>query len=375
MPPLRDIFPGVPIVESPLFPAMLDELGFNETERRVAIDLNRNGYAIIDFPDEHIGERIERVKAYLAPRFDVDMGDPETIKNSGKVTRVQDAWVYHEDVRAIAANHAVLDLLQKLYGRRPFPFQTLNFPVGTQQHLHSDSIHFSCIPERFMCGVWLAMEDVHPEAGPLTYLPGSHRWPILSNTMIGRRGYGSDREYAQPPFEAAWKALIDASGIEQEIFAPKKGQALIWAANLLHGGSPQINPKLTRWSQVTHYYFEDCVYYTPAFSDEPLGDLDLRIMVDVETEELRPNLYLGERIEPEARPSRPPSLIGRIKKRIKTPAGVPDDFDEDAYYRLNPDVAQARLDAVTHYLNHGQAEGRRYRLGRAKDSRTREELR
>ena len=361
MPPLRDIFPGVPIVESPLFPAMLDELGFNEIERRVAIDLNRNGYAIIDFPDEHLGERIERVKAYLAPRFDVDMGDPETIKNSGKVTRVQDAWVYHEDVRAIAANHAVLDLLQKLYGRRPFPFQTLNFPVGTQQHLHSDSIHFSCIPERFMCGVWLAMEDVHPEAGPLTYLPGSHRWPILSNTMIGRRGYGSDREYAQPPFEAAWKALIEASGIEQEIFVPKKGQALIWAANLLHGGSPQINPKLTRWSQVTHYYFEDCVYYTPAFSDEPLGDLDLRIMVDVETEELRPNLYLGERIEPEARPSRPPSLIGRIKKRIKTPAGVPDDFDEDAYYRLNPDVAQARLDAVTHYLNHGQAEGRRYR--------------
>ena len=90
------------------------------------------------------------------------------------------------------------------------------------------------------------------------------------------------------------------SGIEQETFVPKKGQALIWAANLLHGGSPQINPKLTRWSQVTHYYFENCVYYTPAFSDEPLGDLDLRIMVDVETEELRPNLYLGETIEFEA---------------------------------------------------------------------------
>ena len=361
LPSLRDIFPGVPIVESPLFEAMVDELDLNETERRVAIDLNHRGYAIIDFPDEHIDDRIERVKACLAPRFDIDFADPETIKNSGKVSRVQDAWVYHDDVRAIASNRAVLELLQKLYGRRPFPFQTLNFPVGTQQPLHSDSIHFSCIPERFMCGVWLAMEDVHPDAGPLTYLPGSHKWPILSNTMIGRRGYGTDRESAQAPFEAAWKALVDHSGIEQETFLPKKGQALIWAANLLHGGSPQINPKLTRWSQVTHYYFEDCVYYTPAFSDEPLGDIDLRIMVDVETEELRPNLYLGERIEPEKRPSRQPSLIGRIRKHMKTPAGVPNDFDEDAYYRLNPDVAQARLDAVTHYLNHGQAEGRRYR--------------
>ena len=357
---LRDIFPGVPIVESPLFHAMLDELDLNETERRVAIDLNERGYAVIDFPDEHIDERIERVKAYLAPRFDVDMTDPDTIKNSGKVLRVQDGWVYHEDIRSIAANRGVLDLLGKLYGRRPFPFQTLNFPVGTQQHLHSDSIHFSCIPERFMCGVWLAMEDVHQDAGPLTYLPGSHKWPILSNTMIGRRGYGTDRALAQAPFEAAWKALIDDSGIEQEVFLPKKGQALIWAANLLHGGSPQHNPKLTRWSQVTHYYFDDCVYYTPAFSDEPLGDLDLRIMVDVETERLKPNLYMGERIESQA-PTPQPSLIGRIKKRMRTPAGVPEDFNAEAYYRLNPDVAQARLDAVTHYLNHGQAEGRRYR--------------
>ena len=340
---------------------MVDELEFTETERRVAIDLNQRGYAILDFPDDHIDERIERVKAYLAPRFDVDMADPDTIKNSGAVTRVQDAWVYHDDVRAIAANAEVLDLLAKIYGRRPFPFQTLNFPVGTQQHLHSDSIHFSCIPERFMCGVWLAMEDVHPDAGPLTYLPGSQKWPILSNSMIGRRGYGSDREYAQPPFEAAWKALIEASGIKQETFIPKKGQALIWAANLLHGGSPLINPKLTRWSQVTHYYFEDCVYYTPAFSDEPLGDLDLRIIVDVETEELRPNTYLGERIEPEATPLSPPSLLRRIRKRVKAPSGVPDDFNEEAYWRLNPDVAQAQLDPIAHYLNHGRAEGRRYR--------------
>jgi len=361
LPPLRDIFPGIPIVESPLFETMLGELHLDEAEREAAISLNQRGYAVIDFPDEQIDERIERVKAYLALRLDVDMADPEAIKNSGKVTRLQDAWVYNEDIRAIAANHAVLDLLAKLYGRRPFPFQTLNFPVGTQQHLHSDSVHFSSIPERFMCGVWLAMEDAHPDAGPLTYLPGSHKWPILSNTMIGRRGYHGDRDHAQAPFEPAWQTLIKHSGIQPEVFLPKKGQALIWAANLLHGGSRQINPKLTRWSQVTHYYFEDCVYYTPAFSDEPLGDLDLRVMVDVETEGLRPNFYLGERIEPEVTPPRLPSLIGRIKKRLRTPAGVPDDFDESAYYRLNPDVAQARHDAVEHYLNHGKAEGRRYR--------------
>jgi hypothetical protein len=175
--------------------------------------------------------------------------------------------------------------------------------------------------------------------------------------MIGRRGSESDREYAQVPFETAWDALIAASDTEQEVFLARKGQALIWAANLLHGGSPQNDARLTRWSQVTHYYFEDCTYYTPAFSDEPLGVLDLRRIVDVETEQLRPNLYLGRPIEAPP-PQDNVSFLRRLRKRTR---GLPADFDRDAYYRLNPDVAIAKLDAAAHYLSHGKAEGRRYR--------------
>ena len=356
---LRDVLPGVPLVESPLFYAALEEIDLDETERRAAIDLHERGYAVIDFPDERLEERIERIKAYLGTHFGLDPSDREALKASGQ--RVQDAWVYNEDIKAIASNEAILALLAKLYGRKPFPFQTLNFPVGTQQHLHSDSIHFSSIPERFMCGVWLAMEDIAAEAGPLTYLPGSHKWPILSNVMIVRRGSDSPREHAQAPFEAAWDALIEHSGSSPEVFLAKKGQALIWAANLLHGGSPQADQRLTRWSQVTHYYFEDCIYYTPSFSDEPLGKLDLRVIVDARNEELKPNLYLGEPIEAETEVRPGPSLISKIKRRMKTPEGLPADFDAEAYYRLNPDVAVARLDAVEHFLAHGKSEGRRYR--------------
>ena len=355
---LRDLLPGVPIVESPFLYAMLDELKLSQEERRVAVDLHDRGYAAIDFPDDQLDERIERIKKNLAPLFDVDMTAPETVKNSGEVQRVQDAWAYDSDVRAIATNNYILELLSKLYGRQAFPFQTLNFPVGTQQHLHSDSIHFSSIPERFMCGVWLALEDVHGDAGPLTYLPGSHKWPILSNLMIGRRGTGTRSENAQSPFESAWDALVETSKEKQEVFLAKKGQAIIWAANLLHGGSLQRDPTLTRWSQVTHYYFENCAYYTPAFSDEALGELDLRSIVDIRTDEVRPNLFLGQPFQYSRRAR--PSLTERLKMKIKR-AGVPADFDAETYYLLNPDVAAANVDAVDHYTRHGRSEGRRYR--------------
>jgi len=144
-----------------------------------------------------------------------------------------------------------------------------------------------------MCGVWLAMEDVHPDAGPLTYLPGSHKWPILTNVMIGRQAFGSESHSAQTPFEAAWDAMVAGCGTDREILIARKGQALIWAANLLHGGSPQLDSTNTRWSQVSHYYFEDCIYYTPAFSDEPVGRLDLRTVTNVMTGEKVPSMYLG----------------------------------------------------------------------------------
>jgi hypothetical protein len=282
-------------VESPLFSSILEELDLSPEERRVAVDLNWRGFAVLDFPDDEILERIDHIKTDLTPRFDVDFSDPQSPKH-GSIGRIQDAWQFDENVRAIAANAKVMQLLSKLYGRRAFPFQTLNFPVGTQQQLHSDSIHFSCIPERFMCGVWLAMEDVHPDAGPLTYLPGSHKWPIVNNAMIGRRGWRSELDSAQTPFETAWTALAANSPERQEVFLPNKGQALIWTANLLHGGSMQNDMRLTRWSQVTHYYFADCIYYTPAFSDEPLGRLDLRTIRNIATGGIEPNVYLGEKV-------------------------------------------------------------------------------
>lgn len=292
---MKNPLPGMPLIESPLFEALLPSLQFSDDETRIARDLHEKGYAVFDFPDVDINERIERIQHSLGPRYGVDFADPASDKTGGE-RRLQDAWKFDQDVLAIAANAGVIDLLGKLYGRPAFPFQTLNFPVGTQQDAHSDSAHFSSLPERFMCGVWLAMEDIDAAAGPLFYYPGSHRWPVISNALIGRRGFGSDLASAQDPFAPAWQAMCDAAGAEQEVFLARKGQALIWCANLLHGGSRQTDPRLTRWSQVTHYYFDDCIYYTPAFSDETVGDLQLREIRSIGDQRLRPNVYLGQEI-------------------------------------------------------------------------------
>ncbi len=402
------LLPGVPFIESPLFDTLIDESDLSSEEISIARQLNERGFAVIDFPDRDLSSRIDRIKTNLAPRYTVDMENPDTIKAQGD-QRIQDAWRFDDDVRAIATNRAVIGLLEKLYGRRAFPFQTLNFPVGTQQAPHSDSIHFSSLPERFMCGVWVAFEDVHPDAGPLVYYPGSHRWPVLNNAMIGQKKRSHDNLSAQTPFEGVWQAMARSHGIDPETFLAKKGQALIWMANLLHGGSPQANPRLTRWSQVTHYYFADCIYYTPAYSDEPLGRFDLRVVHNIATDQIEPNSYLGETLpEPVERAPRHGNQLSRLARKLSPrsipkpvnsgtgsepapnpdagqighpvaideqpssgePGQMPDrgraallppDFDRDLYMELNPDVAKSGMAADVHYLAYGCEEGRRYR--------------
>ena len=311
-----ELLPGVPFVESPLFARSLAQSDLDDREREIAQSLHDKGYAVIDFPDAEIDARVERVKARLAPRFGIDLDDLHSIKAQGD-NRIQDAWKFDDDVKAIAANENVLALLGKLYGRRAIPFQTLNFPVGTQQHLHSDSIHFSSVPERFMCGVWLAMEDIHADAGPLEYCPGSHKWPIVSNTAIALDRWNDRSISAQIPYEPVWRELIAASGMPTERFAARKGQALIWAANLLHGGSPQTDPTRTRWSQVSHYYFADCIYYTPAYSDEPLGHLDTRSIVNLASGVREPNLHMGRTVPSRSRGRSARSLFRRIGKAFR----------------------------------------------------------
>ena len=88
--------------------------------------------------------------------------------------RVQDAWKYIDAIRKLSLRNNILISLEQLYGRKPLPFQTLNFPIGTNQKPHSDTIHFNSIPPGYMVGVWVALEDITEENGPLIYYRKSH---------------------------------------------------------------------------------------------------------------------------------------------------------------------------------------------------------
>ncbi len=181
-------------------------------------------------------------------------------------TRFQDSYKHlnAENVNKVANHTEIIEFLKIIYGRKPIPFQTLNFVNGTRQHFHSDAVHFHSVPAGFMCGVWIALEDINEDAGPLIYFPKSHRLPYLRAFDLGLSSKQiRETESPQKHFEEYWRKIVRDNNFEQKTYIAMKGEVFIWHANLLHGGSNVKNRCLTRWSQVTHYFFENCAYKTP----------------------------------------------------------------------------------------------------------------
>lgn len=350
----KNPLPGVPAIESPFFEEIAADEGWDEQTRRVGRDLREHGFAVLDFPEPQIDALVERIVADLGPRYDWT-----TWRAHGRATgdglRIQDAWRFNHDVARLACNPIILALLSRLYGREAFPFQTLNFAVGTQQASHSDRSHFSSVPEGYVCGVWLAFEDTDDSNGPLHYYPGSHRWPAYGNEHIGACSATSADPVAHyGQMLHLWQALATRHRVEKEIFRARKGQALIWSANLLHGGNPHLDAERTRWSQVTHYYFDGCSYYTPLTSDPVFGSIYFRDVQDIRTGASKPQVYSGNEI--------PRAIVERARQNVRAHApAIPDlpvDFDPVLYLQANPDVAAAGVDPVQHWRMFGHREGR-----------------
>lgn len=261
---------STPWFESAQLEDYLEQSAFDPETERFIRDFARDGMALVDLGDE--ARRLcDQAVAETEPYF---------LKGA---TRVQDAWYRSPAVRRLATWPRMGQLLRDAYGREPFAFQTLNFRQGTQQSVHSDAIHFHSKPERFMCGVWIALEDVSPDAGPLVYYPGSHRLPVM--TMRGA-GVNTDTPgYAEyeSTYVPRYAEALAQSGLPRHEALVKKGWAFVWAANLAHGGAPIMDTASTRRSIVAHHYFADCLYYTPMYSDVEAGRLRLRLPPDVRT--------------------------------------------------------------------------------------------
>jgi hypothetical protein len=169
---------------------------------------------------------------------------------------------FSEPARRAAFASPVLAFLEVLFERPPLAFQSLYFERGTEQPMHQDTVYVGVSSPMEMVGSWLALEDIRENSGELEYYVGSHRLPEYLWDGVGKRmpnGHPDHERYL------AWIHDQAATlGLRREKFRPRRGDVVLWHADLAHGGSAQPAPDATRRSIVTHYCPVECdpVYFT-----------------------------------------------------------------------------------------------------------------
>lgn len=196
-----------------------------------------------------------------------------------KYPRIVEGWKKSKNIKTVAKNKKIEKFLTFLYDKKPLPISTINFLSGTEQPLHSDYIHFGSVPELYLAGVWYAFEDIDINNGPLTVVPMSHKLKAVNffdlNLPTPRTTQELKKNYTI--YENYLIELIKEKKLKKKKIYLKKGDAIVWAANLLHGGTKIKKKNTTRLSQVVHYHFEKLNYiYNPCFTNINSGIVSKR---------------------------------------------------------------------------------------------------
>jgi len=232
-----------------------DFLQFPKEQQKAIRQFVKDGYLVLPkfFSETQIDALDQEVERLLSA---------DTLKFNYSGRKVMDAFRHSSIVDRIFRYPELLKIMDFIMGKKVTPFQTINFLRGSEQRAHSDSIHMTTEPFGYLIAAWIALEDIKVGTGELFYYPGSHRLPFVStqdypsgNTRW-RIGPFSNQKYEDKIAE-----VVAESGLKKEVFLAKKGDVLLWHANLLHGGSPISQAEATRKSMVAHYFCEGVICY------------------------------------------------------------------------------------------------------------------
>lgn len=236
---------------------MPDDPDFQKLDPKIQnslINWSRDGYAVLE--NFLTAEQVNQINK------EVDAMIDKKEANWRYRNKIMFAINHSKLLKSVATNPTIIAALELLLSRKVSVFQSINFLTGSQQRTHSDSIHMTTFPYGNLIAIWIALEDITPDCGPLHYYPGSHKLPYVMNADFGNIGTAlklGDKTYEA--YENKIEEVVSQKGLEKKIFLAKKGDILIWHPNLLHGGEAVTDPTSTRKSMVLHYYADDCICF------------------------------------------------------------------------------------------------------------------
>lgn len=224
----------------------------------VGASMIKDGFVVL--PGVIAPERCESVVAEFDAYLASLGAEVESHKDAaGRLLRLVNFHLSAEKAAEVGTSPNLMRTLDFLFGEEAAIYSSLYFEYGTQQPIHRDSPFFETFPRNYFFGVWIALEDISPDAGPLMYHPGAHRFECdphsIYNAVVEKMGgAATHEELINEALEQYYGEVIRTTEVlGTPLRAPlRKGDVAIWHPQLPHGGSPANDQSLTRRSMVFH---------------------------------------------------------------------------------------------------------------------------
>jgi ectoine hydroxylase-related dioxygenase (phytanoyl-CoA dioxygenase family) len=167
--------------------------------------------------------------------------------------------MHHPELLELCCHPALAAALQELTGEPMAVHLNLTGWRSTRRRWHFDQYLNEPYVGAYYAAAWIALDNIHPDAGPFEYVPGSHRWwpPISQHKMraaLGNDGTGPDwPTHSERILTPLFEAELAARGITPQPFLANRGDVLIWHSRLLHQGSIPRNPHMERRGLIAHF--------------------------------------------------------------------------------------------------------------------------
>ena len=201
--------------------------------RKILTDYERDGFVVIrqflsagEVADvrAELDRYIREDLASLPPDAATREADGKTVRNLWRIEK------YNPKLRALAEREDIRAIVAALVHGEPVlaAVETFNKParVGSGVPYHQDNAYFCRTPPD-MLTVWIAIDAVTPENGPVYYVRGSHLGGVLPTKPSGVRGNSIGLAEPPPvPLEEQFCALLAS------------GDATIHHCNTIHHSAP-----------------------------------------------------------------------------------------------------------------------------------------
>jgi phytanoyl-CoA hydroxylase len=221
-------------------------------------ELEANGYVVIRecIARSNCDDLLSQINAFKARNQDIISRNADEFGNLYRVVNL------HLAVDALADSFvsidAALETCDGFFSVETSLYTSLYYERGSEQALHRDSPYFCTRPANKYLGVWLALDDVNDDNGPLRVVPRSHLLPDIDVEKLGREIFGDLNKISSASMEG-WNRYqsevqkqCDKQGLVALNVHVSKGDVIIWHPLMFHGGAPHVVKQRSRCSFVMH---------------------------------------------------------------------------------------------------------------------------